>query len=105
MGNKTRVTITVDKELFEAFRYVLPEYVSVSGVMETFIKEFMIGHYKHGWTVGEMVDVMRGKTTVERIARERQAGERSTADEGKEAELGLRQAIREREGPSGRRGR
>lgn len=94
MAGKTKVTITVDKELFEAFKFVLPDYMSVSGVIESFIKEFMIGHYKRGWTVGEMIDVLRGRATVEYLQKVRELGVRASAEEELEASLELERMIR-----------
>ena len=88
MASKTKITITVDKDLLEAFRYVLPGYVSMSGVIEAFIKEYMIGHYKHNWTLEEMVDVLRGRATLEQVKRARELG-LGGAGEGVEAERDL----------------
>jgi len=97
VSTKTKITITVDREIFEAFRFALPDYVSVSGVIETCIKEFLVGHYKFGWTVGEMVDVMRGRVLVGDIERAIEMGLRGSGDsagEDRAAGLELRRAIR-----------
>jgi len=94
MTAKTKITITVDKELFEAFKFVLPEYMTVSGVIETLIKEFMIGHYKQGWSLGEMVDVLRGRTTLEGLEKATELGLRGRAGVESEEDLRLRRAIR-----------
>jgi len=64
MPKKIKITVTIDDVLFNSFKSVLPDYVSVSGVFETLVKEYMAGYYRCEWSVGEMVDVLRGKTTV-----------------------------------------
>ncbi len=64
MSKKFRVTITMDEKVFKDFQRVLPSYSSVSGVIDLFIREYMAGYYKFDWSIGEMFDVLRGKTTV-----------------------------------------
>ena len=69
MSKKVKVTITIDESLFNSFREALPDYVSVSGILETFTKEYMSGLYRCGWSLSEMIDVLRGKTTVDYLQR------------------------------------
>jgi len=98
VATKTKITITVDKEIFEAFKFAQPDYVSVSGVIETFIKEFLVGHYRYNWTVAEMVDVLRGRVLVEDIEKARELGLRAAGDApatDRAAEVELRGAIRD----------
>lgn len=69
MSKKVKVTVTIDEALFNSFRSELPNYVSVSGILETFIKEYMSGLYRCEWSLSEMIDVLRGKTTVDYLQR------------------------------------
>jgi hypothetical protein len=69
MSKKMKVTITIDEPLFNSFKEALPDYVSVSGILETFIKEYMAGLYRCEWSLSEMIDVLRGKTTADYLQR------------------------------------
>ncbi len=104
MATKTKITITVDKEIFEAFRFAMPDYVSVSGVIETFIKEFLVGHYRYNWTVAEMVEVLRGRVGVGDIRKAGELGLRGapdTLDDDRAASVELGRAIRDETGGAG----
>lgn len=64
MSKKTRITITMDEKVFEDFKKVLPSYITVSGVIDSLVREYMAGYYKFDWSIDEMFDVLRGKTTA-----------------------------------------
>lgn len=61
---KVKVTITLDDKLFEGFKKVLPDYISISGFLDSIIREYMAGYYKRDWSVIDMFDVLQGKRTV-----------------------------------------
>jgi len=69
MKTKERVTVTIDKDLFDSFKKVLPDYISISGVFETLVKEYMAGYYRCAWSISEMIDVLRGKMTADYLQR------------------------------------
>lgn len=69
MSKKIKITVTIDGELFETFKKALPEYITVSGLIETWIKEYMAGYYRYQWSVGEMIEVIRGRMSVDYLQR------------------------------------
>lgn len=74
MSKKVRVNISVDEKLFKDFQRVLPNYISVSGVLEALVREYMAGYYKFDWSIDEMFDVLRGKTAVTYLQRVHELG-------------------------------
>lgn len=66
---KVKVTITLDDKLFEGFKRVLPDYISISGFLDSVIREYMAGYYKRDWSVPDMFDVLQGKRTVSYLQR------------------------------------
>lgn len=71
---KIKVTITLDEKVFEGFKKAIPEYISISGFLDSVIREYMAGYYKFDWSVGDMFDVLKGKVTVSRLQKIHELG-------------------------------
>ncbi len=64
MAKKVKVTFTVEKSVFTAFKKSLPEYVSVSGVLSVFVQESLNG-FNQGRSLASTLDLLKSKVQTD----------------------------------------
>lgn len=94
---KIRLNITIDEKLVEDLKAVVPDYISLSGFIEAFFKEYLEGYHKFDWSLDEMLEVLKGETSVSHLKRvhkiELEDGSCEFVEESKEEEEKSRQQI------------
>ncbi len=66
---KIRLNITIDEKVVEDFKAIVPDYISLSGVLEAFIREYVVGYHKFNWSLDEVLEVLKGETSVAHLKR------------------------------------
>lgn len=66
---KIRLNITIDEKVVEDFKAIVPDYISLSGVLEAFIREYVAGYHKFDWSLDEVLEVLKGETSVAHLKR------------------------------------
>ena len=86
---KIRLNITIDEKVVEDFKAIVPDYISISGAIEAFIREYVDGYHKFDWSLEEMLDVLKGETSVKHLknvyALENEDGSYELVEESEEA--------------------
>lgn len=66
---KIRLNITIEEKIVEDLKAIVPDYISLSGVIEAFFKEFIEGYHKFDWSLDEMMEVLKGETSIVHLKR------------------------------------